>query len=182
MTVAMNDFARRHKAVSAFSHYIGSESELCELVERNLDKATKLSPGVFSVPVPPKDFFTSQVLLTPEVEVSTTFAPRREGEGAFLAHRAKGGKKVRAASVDIICYTHENLGDEAGTNADLEIVSINAKAFIGAEPCDPVTMARNYLELPGGTKCDYTARQFAEAIVHHFGGDPEKPVYIKLEG
>ena len=29
---------------------------------------------------------------------------------------------------------------------------------------DPVTMARNFLEKPGGTFAPYTAQQFAEAI------------------
>jgi hypothetical protein len=29
---------------------------------------------------------------------------------------------------------------------------------------DPLTMARNMLAKPGGTPCDYTAEQFAEAV------------------
>ena len=30
----------------------------------------------------------------------------------------------------------------------------------------PMAMARNFLALPGGTKAEYTAAQFAEAIIY----------------
>jgi hypothetical protein len=43
---------------------------------------------------------------------------------------------------------------------------------------DPMTMARNFLVLEGGTKGDFTAQQFAESIVFwstHALVDQEKP-------
>jgi len=37
------------------------------------------------------------------------------------------------------------------------------------EPMDPLTMARNMLEKPGGTYCDYSALEFAESVWYWAG-------------
>jgi hypothetical protein len=42
---------------------------------------------------------------------------------------------------------------------------------------NPLTMARNFLEKPGGTFCEYTAREFAEAVYYwsrRAGLEPEE--------
>ena len=56
----------------------------------------------------------------------------------------------------------ENDGERSG-DYDWEIVSIQA-APVAGEPMKPVTMARNFLARPGGTPCEYSARDFALAI------------------
>ena len=58
------------------------------------------------------------------------------------------------------------LEDFVGTDCEWELVSINARPTPEPEPLTPDTMARNFLELPGGTKADYTAEEFARAILY----------------
>ena len=54
----------------------------------------------------------------------------------------------------------------SGHRARWEIVSLNARPTEGPEPMTPMAMARNLLAMAGGTQADYSAQQFAEAIVY----------------
>lgn len=74
---------------------------------------------------------------------------------------------VRAA---VVCYSAEALSENGGeryTDCEWEIVTILCYDEPKDEPMPPITMARNYLQKPGGTFTDYTAKQFAEAIYFH---------------
>ncbi len=95
------------------------------------------------------------------------FQARREGEDPFVVVTARG-EKAPAALVEVVCYRHDVLAAEnnASTEADWEIVSINARDSQEKEPQHPVSMARNMLGLSGGTPAEYTPKQFAEAIVY----------------
>ena len=53
-----------------------------------------------------------------------------------------------------------------GHRAKWEIVSLNARPTAEVEPMTPMAMARNFLAMAGGTKADYTAEEFAKAIVY----------------
>ena len=76
--------------------------------------------------------------------------------------------KPIADVAEIIIYSHEVLKqkNENTTDAEFEIISINCRMSEEPEPQTPIAMARNFLDLPGGTKAEYTAQQFAEAIVY----------------
>lgn len=183
-TVAMNEFATRHTADSDFSYYTGSFEDLCELVQENLGERVALSPdgGVSKVSLPGDGFFAGVTQINEETPLKAIFQARQEEESPHISFRALGGKKAPAVAVDIILYSHENLAikDEHSTDADWEIISINAKPYHGEEPPHPVTMARNFLDLPGGTAKDYTAEEFAESILHWLGGGANAP-YVMLE-
>jgi hypothetical protein len=56
--------------------------------------------------------------------------------------------------------------NEAETDSDWEIISINARATVDDEPLTPMAMARNFLEFTGGTKAEYSAEEFAKSIVY----------------
>jgi hypothetical protein len=178
MTVALNDFVRRQTPESPYSHFVGSENYLVALVTAYLNKGWQgYKPGVLLVPVPPEKFRANVVSVTSQTELRATFEARREPEARFLSVRAKG-EKVQAKHVFVVLYSKEVLGDEATSDADWEIVSINARESEIEEPMDPMTMARNFLVLEGGTKGDFTAQQFAESIVFwstHALVDQEKP-------
>ncbi len=80
-------------------------------------------------------------------------------------------KMEEANYVNVICYSAEALLENNGTrttNCDWEIVSIICSP-IENEPMAPSTMARNQLELPGGTKSEYTSLEYAQAI-HYWSG------------
>ena len=73
--------------------------------------------------------------------------------------------KQPAKHVKIVLYRKDVLeeGNERTTGADWEVVSINAELDENV-PMHPLTMARNFLVKKGGTKGNYYAQEFAEAV------------------
>lgn len=170
MTIGVSNFAKsRHTPESSFSYYAGSWEKLVKLVEEYFDKHTPgFRPGVVQVEVPSDNFFSAIVPLNSESVLESTFKPRAPGEQAVIHTIVKNAKKSPAKRAILILYSAEALLENGGTRStecDWEIVSINASPNEGGEPMNPMTMARNFLELSGGTKTEYTARQFAEAIL-----------------
>ena len=78
-----------------------------------------------------------------------------------------------AATVDVVCYSAEALlenGGKRSTDCDWEIVTIlcNEEGGRGEPaPMEPLTMARNQLQKPGGTHGEYSPTEYAEAIWYH---------------
>ena len=55
--------------------------------------------------------------------------------------------------------------DEQSTAAEWELISFHAlPEGINEMPLGPVTMMRNQLELPGGTKANYSATEWAYSV------------------
>lgn len=183
-TVAMNEFACRQTADSGYSHYAGSFAELCALVEANIDSRVALDPAgqVVKVTLPGEGFFSAVVQVTPETRLVGHYDSRTPEEAPYLSFRALGGDKVPAAETDVILYSREKLAEknENSTDADWEIVSINAKRTTEPEPPHPVTMMRNQLNLAGGTAVSYTPEQWAESVAYWLGGDGNAP-FVLLE-
>lgn len=170
-TIGISEFARtRHTEEKPFGHYSGSWESLVQLAETHFP-ANKPSfrPGVVQVDVPPEGFFTSIVELNEKSVLESSWKPRAPGEAGIIQTVVKG-KKSPARHVTLILYSAAALLENNGTRsteADWEIVSINASPKEGGgEPMSPMAMARNFLEMAGGTKTEYTAQQFAEAIAY----------------
>lgn len=168
-TIAINTFANRHTAASPFSHFEGTDSVLIELAQAQFHQAKPgYKEGVVLVPVPVQGFFSSIVPITEAnaSKVITVFEQRREGEEFYLAHRIKGDGKSPAVSVELCMYSHAVLSEDgdATSEADWEIVSINASPTKEPTPQDPISMARNQLHMAGGTKADLDPTAIAEAI------------------
>ena len=166
--IKTGEFVKRQTKESPFSYFSGSWEQLEKMVEANREKAVQgFREGVFLTPVPAEGFFTSYVKLTPETKLISEFKPRREGEAPFV-HVYAVGEKAPAKKVVIVTYSAEALGPERSTDADYEIVSINASPFEDRDvPMDPITMTRNFLSLVGGTKGEFTPQQFAESVLFH---------------
>ena len=166
MSIKCNEFVKRQTLESPFSHFSGSWEQLEKMVEANKSHGVQgYKVGVFLVPLPAEGFFTGIVEIKPDTKLIATFEARREGEDAFINVTAKGNK-MPAKHVDIVVYAREVLleNNEQTTDADYEIVSINARTTDKPTPMDPITMMRNFLELKGGTKGDFSAQDFAESI------------------
>jgi len=166
--IRFNKFARRQTPESGFSHFEGTEQELLDLTMEHFEEAKQgYKPGVLLVPVPADRFKTGVVLVDPETVLTASFAARREGEASYLSIQAEG-EKAQAQHVHVILYSREvlNENNEATEDGDWEVISINAWESDGPEPMDPMTMARNFLELPGGTRGEFSARDFAESILY----------------
>jgi hypothetical protein len=123
--------------------------------------------GVMLVRPNPAGFLSGVVEIDKDTELSASFVARRKGEDPFIDVRAVG-VALPAKAVDVVVYRHDVLtkdGDNS-TDAAWEIVSVNARPTEEEEPQGPVSMARNHLGLTGGTKHEYTADEFAKAIVY----------------
>ena len=163
---AINDFARRHRADSPFSYFSGSDEELLELIRANFEKAEDGNQtGIKLVSVPAQGFFSGVVRVTPDTHLTAVFRTRREGEEPFLEAQALKAEKLPAKYVTLVVYHRDTLGDDSTSEANWQLVSINASAEEN-EPQSPISMARNFLGLEGGTPTKYTAEEFAEAIIY----------------
>lgn len=167
----ISDFVRRQTPESRFSHFDGTWFELLDLVQAAWDRGNYhpgYRPGVFLVSVSPLRFKSGVVDVTDTTQLVAKFDARRPTEAPFLHIEAIGGEKLPAKVVDIVVYAEEVLNEngECSTGTDYEIVSINARATLYEEPLTPMAMARNFLGLPGGTAAEYSAAQFAEAIIY----------------
>jgi len=186
MKIKCNAFVKRQTAESPFSFLadpIGQTADWRTLevhVEECMEEPTKLDaiakdgykPGVVVLSIPPSfagfRFYSGVTVLTETTPLRARFAARRPGEAAFVEVQASG-RKTEAVAVDIILYSRALLVEEGEipeADTDYEIVSLNARTSAEPEPMSPMAMARNFLALPGGTKAEYTAAQFAEAIIY----------------
>jgi len=167
--IAVSDFVKRQTPESKFSHFGGTWDELLKMVYANFSKHRQgYRDGVVLVSLDPANFFCGMVQATKDTKFKVKFEPRREGEAPFIQVLAEGATKIPAKRVEIVLYRHDVLmeGKEASSEAEWEIISVNAHPTEEEEKMHPLTMARNYLCLKGGTKGDYTARQFAESIIY----------------
>ncbi len=176
LKLGWSDFARR-RHVPAGSHvwFRGGEAELLDLVRAHW---VRRRPGagrrdldqVVIVPVPPRGFVSATVKVDERTPLRAEFTRRQPHEEGYIRVLASGPREeVRHAAV--VLYAAETLLENDGTRSgdyDWEVVCLLAGP-VADEPMDPLTMARNMLEKPGGTYCAYTAEQFAEAIWYWAG-------------
>ncbi len=182
--IGWSEFARKRcQPGQGRSYFRGSEDELIELLEKHWDERR---PGsgredldkVVLVPCPPEQFACATVLVKRRTKLSARLENRQAGEDAHIRVTALGEPEP-AQFVDVVLYSAEALSENDGERSgdfDWEIVAIVA-APVENEPMNPLTMARNFLEKPGGTYCEYTAREFAEAVYYwsrRAGQEPEE--------
>jgi len=162
----------RHQDPETPKRWLGTPEALLELVAAHWSQRrpgrgrTDLSQVVV-VPVPPTDFVGSTVAVDESTPLRAEWHQRAEGEEFVIRVRA-GGEPEPARFAQVVLYSAETLLENGGrrsTEADWEVVALLAGARED-EPMDPVTMARNYLERPGGTYASYSAEEFAEAIYY----------------
>jgi len=172
-SMAMSEFARgRHVVGGKHTWFSGSEEELLDLVREFWDRR---QPGagrgdltqVVVVPVPPTGFTGTTIEVTETTELLAAFERRQDHEDPYIQVSAIGLVDApRHASV--VLYSAATLSENDGqrsSDADWEVVCLLAGP-VAEEPMDPLTMARNFLEKPGGTFAPYTAHEFAESIYY----------------
>jgi hypothetical protein len=175
--IGVLDFVKRQTKDSPHDYFDGSWEELVALVEAQWEhrKTSPNNAGVLLIPMPESilpRFYTSTVPVTENTPLQARFAPRVPGEAPFIQVTAPGGVKSPARHVEIILYSHDTLAADGDAppirEADYYIVSINAYPTENPSPMSPMTMARNFLGLKGGTKpqVPYTAEEFARSIVY----------------
>lgn len=169
--IAINSIVRRQTVDSPYSHYIGSEQDLVDLVENNMcpdNCKAGYRDGVLSVSVPPKGFFTGVVTLEEGDKLVGEYRRRVPGETPRKTLRVSRllAAKSPAIAVDIILYRHDVLAEknEFDTNADWEVVSINARITKKDQPIRPMTLLANHYGADGGTATKLTAVEFEKRL------------------
>ena len=112
-------------------------------------------------------FICPFVKITEETKLKAEIIRRRPEEEPYLQIRALNGTPLKTSSVDLILYRHDVLVEtnEQTTDADWELISFHAiPEGIEDMPMGPVTMMRNQLQLPGGTKASYESEKWAESV------------------
>jgi len=171
LKLGWSDFATaRHKPAGKHTWFAGSNDELLELAKKNWSKRR---PGagrsdlsqVVIVPVDPAGFTCTTVAVDETTVIHAVYDRRQNGEAGFVRVTAEGPREdVKHASV--VFYSAATLEENGGQRSgdyDWEVVCLLAGPKL-EEPMDPITMARNMLEKPGGTYCAYSASDFAESI------------------
>ena len=113
------------------------------------------------------EFFCPIIKLDENSELVSKLVRRRPDEDLYIQTRAIKGTPLIAEAVDLILYRNDVLAenDEQSTDAEWELVSINAiPSGLKIIPMGPITMMRNQLELPGGTKAHYSSGEWAESV------------------
>ena len=112
-------------------------------------------------------FICPFVKIDEKSKLKAKMVQRRPEEKPYVQIRALNGKPMTTGSVKIILYHHDVLSEtkEDTTSLDWELISFHAiPEGINDMPMGPVTMMRNQLQLPGGTKAYYKSEEWAESI------------------
>jgi hypothetical protein len=113
-------------------------------------------------------FYCPLIKIKPTTELRAVFTKRRKKENSYIQIRAVAGDPLPASRVDFILYRHDVLAEnnEQSTDMDWELVSFNAiPKEIEKMPMGFVTMMRNQLCLPGGTRARYSTEEWAESVL-----------------
>jgi hypothetical protein len=167
MTTFAITLASRQTPASRFSHWEIPDSELIDRVSKALPDAKQgYREGVLEVAVDPEGFFSPVVELREGDVLVGAYESRRPGEEPrkSIRRRAEIQGKSAAVAVDVILYRHDVLGDDASSDADWEIISVNARVTMEPEPIHPDTLIANHFELDGGTPTNMVAIEFITAL------------------
>lgn len=167
-TVEVGSFVRRQTRESRFSYFDGSWEQLEALVVAHWsERKPGYRDGVVLVPVPVEGFYSAVVGTEPGDEFKTMMEARRAGEAPAKVTVVVGKRKQPARFVDVVCYSAETLAEDGDrtTDADWEIISINASPVDHPVPMRPLTMARNERHLDGGTRGTYSKDEYIDAIL-----------------
>ncbi len=115
-----------------------------------------------------KKFICPFTKINKNTTLKSEIVKRRPNEEPYIQIRAANAEPIKTGRVEFILYNHDVLAEnnEHTSDAEWELISIHAiPEGVDKLPMGPVTMMRNQLELPGGTKARYSSEEWAESIV-----------------
>jgi len=172
-SIHISNFVRRQTVQSGFSHWTLTDEELLARIQANFDKAKPgYRPDVLLVPIEPDGFFSSTVLLREGDKFVGEYVARKAGEdprkSTYVVSNSLGEpvEKIEAVRVDVVLYSHAALAEnnENDTDADYEIISVNASATDEEAPIPTGALIANHLQLSGGTSTKMTDTEFVELL------------------
>jgi hypothetical protein len=200
LSIGWSDFALKYsRHLTGNSYTILEPAQLVALVQRNwryrtpgtgegdrLDRKVLVPIDQLTLDGKPAFFLPPRVPLKMGMPLRAEVFQRQEGEEPYIQIYVTPEDAIKfgyqpqpAQKVDVVCYHKDALLENGGirsTDCEWEIITILCSSG-EQEPMEPLTMARNFLEKPGGTKGVYTAQEFAEAIWYH--SDTKRGVRVK---
>ncbi len=175
MLVAINSFVRRQTPVSPYTHFDGTEDELLARITRHIEYGEYIDgyrDGVILVNIPADGFFTGLVELQDGDGFIGEYKARRPGETPRQSIQVKreGASKQPCALVQAVCYRHDVLleDDDAETNANWEVVSLNGYPTDEIAPINPMVLMHNHFGSDGGTATNMNAEEFENQMRESF--------------
>jgi hypothetical protein len=184
-SVAFTKFVRRQTPESSFSHWTISDEDMLERIQDAAlrgDYKDSYRPGVIQVSIwvhPPGEFFTGVIELKEGTKLVGEYKARQPGEEprkeihvsrmqSIVPRRIV--EKQEAVAVDVILYHHRVLleKNENETDADWEIIAVNARTTSGPQPIHPMTLMHNHFGSGGGTDTKMTSEEFEAALREGF--------------
>jgi len=149
-----------------------SFSKIASIAEENLNLGNYIEgyrDGVILIELESniaKNFICPLTKINKNTILSAENVRRREKEEYYIQIRALNGKSLNTDKVDLVLYRNDVLREtnEQSTNADWELIAFMAKPKGIKMPMGPVTMMRNQLQKPGGTKGVYASEKWAESV------------------
>lgn len=166
-TIAISNFVRRQTHASQFSHWTHDDSTLRGLVSDNFCNAQPgYREGVILVPVPPQGFYSNVVKMKDGDILLGVYKPRKDGEEPRKQTFVLNGEKMPAVLVDVVLYRHDVLaeGDERSSDAEWEVISVNAEIDDATSPIRPGTLMANYFLDSGGTATGLSFGEFTKQL------------------
>ena len=172
--VSVNNFVRRQIKGSGKTYAVNlSFEEIATHAKKQLNIGhfkKGYRDGVILVQVSPEliHHFTSPfVKITNTTKLKAELVRRRIEEQPYIQIRALNGTPLKTGAVDLILYRHDVLieSNEETTGSEWELISFHALPDRTHNmPMGPVTMMRNQLQLPGGTKAYYESEKWAISV------------------
>lgn len=171
--VLASDFVKRQTKESGKTYAkTMTFNEIAEIAENSLNTGDFIQgyrDGVVLIQLnsdAKNDFICPLVEINEDTKLSAKCVKRREGEENYIQIRALNGESLKTDKVDLVLYRRDVLEEtnEQSTDGDWELIAFMAKPKNVKMPMGPVTMMRNQLQKPGGTKGTYATEQWADSV------------------
>jgi hypothetical protein len=171
--VAINEFVKRQTQNSGKTYTTLSFNDLADYAEKKISAKSYINgyrEGVILIDISKnllKFFICPFVKINKKTKLKAEVAKRRSNEEHYIRIKAINGNELTPGKVQLILYRNDVLKEtkENTTDATWELISFHAiPKGIEKMPMGPVTMMRNQLQLPGGTKGIYESEEWAESV------------------
>ncbi|MDC0145315.1 DUF3228 family protein [bacterium] len=172
--VGVNSFVKRQTKESGKTYSkkmtFKEIAEYASIQIKNKNYKKGYREGVILVPVENKlinNFVCPIIKIDQNTKLIAEYIKRREDEEPYIKISALNGKPVKTSNIDLILYRKDILEEtnENETDKDWELISFHAiPDGISDLPMGAVTMMRNQLQLKGGTKGNYSSKEWADSV------------------
>ena len=171
--VGVSDFVKRQTKNSGKTYTSLSFDFLAKFAEKEINKnnfKNGYRDGVIIVEINDKiakKFKCPFVKINKDTKLKAEITRRRPEEEPYIRIKAINGKTLPTGKVELILYRYDVLKEteENSTDCKWELISFHGiPKNIKNLPMGPITMMRNQLQLKGGTKGNYSSKEWAESV------------------